>query len=48
MKAFLSLFKSLMSTRLKSQILSHLFKVTLVEDGGLDFLLNLQRVISLF
>jgi len=36
-KEFLSVFKSSMSTRLKSQILNHLFKVTLVEDGGLEF-----------
>lgn len=36
-KEFLSFFKSSMSMRLKSQILNHLFKVTLVEDGGLDF-----------
>ena len=26
-----------MSVRLKSQILNHLFKLTLVDDGGLDF-----------
>lgn len=36
-KEFLSCFKSLMSVRLKSQILNHLFKLTLVDDGGLDF-----------
>lgn len=36
-KEFLSFFKSSMSMRLKSQILNHLFKVTLVEDGGLEF-----------
>ena len=36
-KEFLSFFKSSMSTRLKSQILNHLFKVTLVEDGGQEF-----------
>ena len=36
-KEFLSFSTSSMSTRLKSQILNHLFKVTLVEDGGLEF-----------
>ena len=36
-KEFLSCFKSLKSVRLKSQILNHLFKLTLVHDGGLDF-----------
>ena len=36
-KEFLSCFKSLMSVRLKSQILNHLFKLTLVDDGGLEF-----------
>ena len=36
-KEFLSCFKSLMSDRLKSQILNLLFKLTLVDDGGLDF-----------
>ena len=36
-KEFLSVFKSSMSTRLRSQILNHLFKITLVEDGDLEF-----------
>ena len=36
-KEFLSCFKCLMSVRLKSQILNHLFKLTLVDDGGLEF-----------
>ena len=37
LKEFLSILKSSMSTRIKSQILNLLFKVTLVEDGGLEF-----------
>ena len=36
-KEFLSCFKSLMSVRLKSQILNYLFKLTLVDDGGWEF-----------
>ena len=36
-KEFLHCFKSLMSVRPEPQILNHLFKLTLVDDKGLDF-----------
>jgi len=42
-KEFLSFFKSSMLMRLKSQILNHFFKVTLVEDGGLEFFKFVNR-----
>jgi len=53
---FLLFFKSSMSMRLKLQILNHLFKVTLVEDGGLeifkfvksDFLLSSVKTMETF
>ena len=36
-KEFLSRFKSSMSSRLKTQLLQHIFKLTIVESDGLDF-----------
>lgn len=36
-KEFLSCFKSSMSSRLKTQLLQHIFKLTIVESDGLDF-----------
>ena len=36
-KEFLSCLKSSMSSRLKTQLLQHIFKLTIVESDGLDF-----------
>ena len=40
-REFLTCLKSSMSSRLRTQLLHHIFKLTVVEDDDLDFFLHL-------